>query len=364
MNKAMLFATFAATLSACALPTYEPFTEYANQVAANPTNAIDLCSNGLAAPSGELWGSLNYNGKGAASGTETNGIDILVTNYLASPFTATALANLLPATFPGFPASGQAITMMAVNPAQPIIGTTIVGNSAVLIFANDVTRPASGTKTLYLSYLFAVAQQGQLGTGNDGRYLAFLAASNLYEPSTITFPMDGEKVQVAMTSQFPYQPEVSLKVAMSQPAAMKLRIRVPAWAASSMAILVNGDLAMSGAPGTYAVLDRTWKDGDTVSFVLPMELHFTEYRGASQIPDHTRYALEYGPILMAAIGPLDKQIPVKLEGNAGRPQDWIKPIAGQPLHWMIDGDPNHSFIPYWKITGESYTCFPVIDSPL
>jgi hypothetical protein len=106
-----------------------------------------------------------------------------VTNHPSSPFTATALTSLLPSTFPGFPATGQAITTLAVNPSQPILGSNIVGNSAVLIFANDITRPASGSKTLYVSYLFAVAQQGQLGTGNDGRYLAFLAQSNLYEPA-------------------------------------------------------------------------------------------------------------------------------------------------------------------------------------
>ena len=199
-------------------------------------------------------------------------------------------------------------------------------------------------------YIYSVAK--------DGLYV------NLFEPSAITFPLGARKVQLAMTSRFPWQPDVSLKLAMAQSAPMKLRIRVPAWAASEMAILVNGAQAMTGEPGTYAVLDRTWKDGDTISFVLPMQLHFTEYHGASQIPDHTRYALEYGPILMAAIGPLDHSIPVKLVGNASRPQDWIKPVAGQPLQWQIDNDPGHSFIPYWKITDQTYTCFPVVDPPL
>jgi len=184
MRLTILFATLAATISSYALPTYEPFTEFASQVAANPTNSIDLCSNGLAAPSGEKWGGLNFSGKAAASGTETNGHDVQVTNWSGSIFTSTALSSLLPSTFPGFPATGQAITTLVINPAQPIVGSTIVGNSAVLIFANDITRPASGLKTLYVSYLFAVAQQGQLGTGNDGRYLAFLASTNLYEPST------------------------------------------------------------------------------------------------------------------------------------------------------------------------------------
>ena len=57
----------------------------------------------------------------------------------------------------------------------------MIGNSAVLKFASDITRPTNGVKTLYVSYLFSVAQQGALGGGNDGRYMAFLASSNLVE---------------------------------------------------------------------------------------------------------------------------------------------------------------------------------------
>jgi len=84
---------------------------------------------------------------------------------------------------------------MVENAAQPLIwnGTAyaesgyIVGNSAVLKFASPVTRPTSGTKTVYVSYLFNLAQVGQLGTGNNGRYLAFLASTNLNEGWTNTY---------------------------------------------------------------------------------------------------------------------------------------------------------------------------------
>src|SRR6202012_5571219 len=100
-------------------------------------------------------------------------------------FTAPALTPLLPATFPGFPAAGQSITNVLINPAQPTLAgaanPNIIGNSAVLIFNQDITRPATGTKTIYVSYLFSLAQQGQLGTGNDARYMNFVAASNTVE---------------------------------------------------------------------------------------------------------------------------------------------------------------------------------------
>lgn len=181
MKKTILIAVCAASFSACALPTYEPFTEYASLVAASSTNAIDLCTSGLTLPSGDSWGGLNYSGLGLLAAGSV-GQDVLVTNNSSSPFTATALSSLLPTTFPGYPAS--AITVTAVNPSQPGAAANTVGNSAVLVFASDFTRPTSGTKTLYMSYLVSFAQKGQLGAGNDGRYLALLASSNCVEPSS------------------------------------------------------------------------------------------------------------------------------------------------------------------------------------
>jgi hypothetical protein len=178
MKKTLLLAACAVSLSAFALPTYEPFTEYAPLVAANPTNSIDLCTSGLSTPDGELWICQPFSG---TAGTGTVGLDIQVTNNSASPFTYSALSSLLPTNFPGFPSAGSAITTTVINPAQPVANANIVGNSAVLQFAQDITRPTNGTKTLFISYLISIEQQGQAGAGNIGRYLDFLASSNLVE---------------------------------------------------------------------------------------------------------------------------------------------------------------------------------------
>jgi hypothetical protein len=211
MKKLILIVISAASISAYGLPTYEPFTEYASQIASSPinlvvtyangtpvgtnanagiTNCLDLATGGYTAPGGEQWGILNFSGTGSGNPPYANchGLDIaVVTN--GNIFTPANLASLLPSTFPGFPASAG-IAPIVENPAQPLLwftnaakftATNIVGNSAVLKFAQPVARPTSGTKTVYVSYLFDVAQLGQLGTGNNGRYLAFLASTNLVE---------------------------------------------------------------------------------------------------------------------------------------------------------------------------------------
>ena len=182
MKKIILIATCAAALSAYALPTYEPFTEFAAAIAATGTNAINLTTPGAGwtAPGGEPWGALNFSG---TAGTHLIGLDIDVTNNSAPIFNYTALSSILPASFPGLPSVGNSINIMVVNPAQ-VANANTVGNSAVLHFAQDITRPTSGTKTLYVSYLFDLAQQGQLGAGNNGRYFGFLASTNLNEGFT------------------------------------------------------------------------------------------------------------------------------------------------------------------------------------
>jgi hypothetical protein len=188
MKKLIVLAvSCAAAISAVALPTYEPFTEYNALVAANPTNSIDLCTSGLFAPSGEPWLNWSFSG---TTGTNLQGLDIQVTNWAASVFTSNSLSTFLPTNFPGFPSFGNSITTIVINPAQPfvagVVSPNIVGNSAVLQFAQDFVRPATGTKTLFVSYLFAVAQQGQTGSGNIGRYLDFVAATNIVEGANTT----------------------------------------------------------------------------------------------------------------------------------------------------------------------------------
>jgi hypothetical protein len=185
-------------------------------------------------------------------------------------------------------------------------------------------------------YIYSIA--------DDGLYV------NLYEPSTIKWQMEGKPVSLAMKGRFPFDPKVMLKLALSQPTAMKLRVRVPSWASQDMPIAVNGQATVVGKRGSYAVLDRTWADGDTVTFTLPMDFRVTRYSDFDKIAGHERYALEYGPILLAVVGPLGKTIPMRIAHDPATPKRWLKAKPGQPLHFAIEGDAEHSFMPYWQVT--------------
>ena len=87
---------------------------------------------------------------------------------------------------------------------------------------------------------------------------------------------------------------------------MNLRVRVPSWLTAETEILLNGTCAAVGKPGSYVSLNREWTDGDTVSFRLPMQMKASRYVGQNRVKGFSRYAFEYGPILMALQGPLNE----------------------------------------------------------
>jgi len=188
----------------------------------------------------------------------------------------------------------------------------------------------------------------------DGVYV------NLFEPSTLEWPQTGASAHWKMTTQFPMQPEVNLQVFAARPVAAKIHIRVPAWAAKEMPIYVNGSLAATGRPGTYAVIERTWLDKDAITFSLPIAFRLTRYTGADQTEGAPRYGLEYGPILMAVIGSPDAVLQVKGGKYAEDLLGQISAKPDAPLHFQIAHNPDVELMPYWQVDQETFTCLPVV----
>jgi len=115
-----------------------------------------------------------------------------------------------------------------------------------------------------------------------------------------------------------------------------------------------------GGSASYIVLDRTWRRGDTIQFSLPMGFRLTRYTGLDQIEGHERYALEYGPILMAIEGSDD----ARLRAQGANAEDLLKqltPAYGRPLHFEIAGNPDFHYAPYFAIKNDPFTTYPVVD---
>lgn len=192
-------------------------------------------------------------------------------------------------------------------------------------------------------------------TSKDGLYVDLFAASS------ITWQPNGQSMKVHMKTSFPFSPDVQLQITVLQPIKTKMHIRIPSWSAAPMPIYVNGKKIAVGQPGTYITLDRKWTDADVISFALPMAFKLTPYQGMDKAETgNDRYALEYGPILMALVGQVDEKGNAQIELASDDIIKRLKPIAGKPLHSSISGDTRHEYVPYYEIDNKSFTCYPEI----
>lgn len=191
----------------------------------------------------------------------------------------------------------------------------------------------------------------------DGVYI------NLFEPSTIHWDQEGASMMLVMETKFPFERGVRLtfRSATSRPTKLNVRIRVPSWAASVMEITLNGKAAGAGNPGTYHSMERAWSDGDFVEFTLPATVRATLYKGSDQIEGRKRYWLEYGPILLAAAGSTEVDLAVPHEALDGAAvAGLLTAISGSPLHFAVRSKPDTTFVPYWQLDNEIFTCFPSV----
>jgi len=217
---------------------------------------------------------------------------------------------------------------------------------------------------------------------------------NLFTNSAITWRNGNDDVTLTQTTKFPYDSAVSFKLSLPSAAKFAVSVRVPSWATGDVAFTINGKPAATGKPGTYVTLERDWKDGDEIAFTLPIGFRVEKYTGVNQVPGHTnRAALFYGPVLLSLVGPLgtelaaeasdictlntalmnqfrgrspeemashDYHVPVIAATHETLPS-LLTPRAGEPLHFDIKGHPQHRYMPYWQVTEETFTCFPVVE---
>jgi DUF1680 family protein len=146
--------------------------------------------------------------------------------------------------------------------------------------ASNTCCEGQGTRLLgsLPEYIYSIA--------SDGLYV------NLYEPSSINWTVRGQTASLTLDSDFPFESQIGLKVAVPSPVKMNIRVRIPSWATQKVEISVNGKRYTTGKPGSYVELSRKWTDGDRVDFTLPAGYRVTQYAGVDTGAGYERYAVE------------------------------------------------------------------------
>ena len=117
-----------------------------------------------------------------------------------------------------------------------------------------------------------------VGTGmeNPARYGEAIYARqgdallvNLFLASELAWPEKG--LVLRQETRFPDEGRTRLVLRLQKAARFALRVRHPAWAGDGFAATVNGQaVRLDSRPGSYATIEREWRDGDVVELRLPM----------------------------------------------------------------------------------------------
>lgn len=104
-----------------------------------------------------------------------------------------------------------------------------------------------------------------MATPEDG--LAAVA----YGPCAVTATVrGGSTVTIETITDYPFSDVVKMTVKTARPVTFPLQLRVPAWAEGA-SITAAGE-TIRPRPGTFANVERVWKNGDTVEIKLPMRI--------------------------------------------------------------------------------------------
>ncbi|MDB5959386.1 MAG: hypothetical protein JWP59_680 [Massilia sp.] len=90
-------------------------------------------------------------------------------------------------------------------------------------------------------------------------------AVNLYGPGTAE--LDG--MRITQLTNYPFDGDIRLVLALSTPTTRTLSLRIPAWAEGAR-VSINGVCQQAPAAGAYLDIEREWRDADMISLLLPM----------------------------------------------------------------------------------------------
>jgi DUF1680 family protein len=195
---------------------------------------------------------------------------------------------------------------------------------------------------------------------------------NWYGPSTMTTLLaSGIALTFSQETDYPAGNRIRLRLLPRKPAKFALKLRIPHWSRNTLVKLL-GRSVNGVEPGTYLVLDRTWKRGDTVEIEFDYSLHF--WRGERECAG--KVSIYHGPLLLTydrRFNEMDPdQIPrldaATLNGKKITAEGWLTPMLlleframdGRPVRLCDFGSAGAGGSPYrsWlEVEGVANTSF-------
>jgi DUF1680 family protein len=168
---------------------------------------------------------------------------------------------------------------------------------------------------------------------------------NLFIGGSAKVDLAGTPVDLDVTTRYPRDGAVAIKLSVASPTNFTLNLRVPGWArnqpfpsdlyryddglSSKVKLAVNAHTEPLNLEHGFARITRTWKSGDVVTLVLPMAVRRVAANPAVAA-DRNRFALERGPLVFCAEGADNggKVLERVLSGKLHFQTDWRPELLG------------------------------------
>jgi hypothetical protein len=178
---------------------------------------------------------------------------------------------------------------------------------------------------------------------NSGIYV------NLYVASEVRWHAKGAPVKLVQNTAYPESESVELHLELPASARFALNLRIPAWLRGSAEIRINGkSTAVEARPGTFARIERRWKNHDTVALTLPFSFRTVPIDDRN--PDTV--AVMRGPIMLAAIDP-----PPQLAATRAQLTN-MQPVAATALAFTCATSTGPVRMrPFYQVRRETYSTY-------
>ena len=120
------------------------------------------------------------------------------------------------------------------------------------------------------------------------------------------------------TGDYPFGPNVTLKVTKAKGGKWPLFVRIPGWCDEAK-VTVNGRDAGKAEAGTFKRIDREWEAGDEVTLLFPMEARVSHW-------EMDAVAVTRGPLLYSLEIPMEEQKVKKYK--VPYEKEWIDNFGG------------------------------------
>ncbi len=172
-------------------------------------------------------------------------------------------------------------------------------------------------------------------------------AVTLYAPSRVRFIQDGIPITVEQHTAYPLSEKVTLTVTCASPVSFAVQLRIPGWLTERPTLLLNGEPAAFNTSRGFAVLQRTWRTGDTITLEMPQTFR-TE--PIDDLHPNT-VALMHGPLMYVEITPAPGQATLA-------PMDQLHPLSGSNgLFCQNASGRMRLHVPVYFVRNESYTTY-------